>query len=297
MRRTSREPAEPDAGKLGDPLVAAERRHLPEHAVAVRPRLADEVLREPARLPERVLAGRRVELPRRLRVGDGCAVAERPDVRRVDDTEGLVDHDAAAVVERELQRRERRAAPHAGGPDERPRRDRASRPRAPPRARRTTRASSRRGSRSRVARARGACTPRACAGSPGGSAERRRRAPSAATSPQRRVRPANRVLSEVVQLRERLDAGVARADEDEAEVARRLVRVEARRGGLERAQEPVAQRDRVGDVLEPAPVLGEARGPGTCAARRRARRRAARTRSRTCRRASRRRPTSARGVA
>ena len=63
---------------------------------------------------------------------------------------------------------------------------------------------------------------------------------------------------EVVELRERLDAGVACADEHEAEIALGLVRVEARRGRLERAQEPVAERDRVRDVLEPMTVLGEA---------------------------------------
>ncbi len=67
-----------------------------------------------------------------------------------------------------------------------------------------------------------------------------------------------------MQLRERLDAGVACADEHEAEIALRLVGIEARRGRLERAQEPVAERDRVRDVLEPATVLGEA-GHGECA--------------------------------
>jgi hypothetical protein len=61
-----------------------------------------------------------------------------------------------------------------------------------------------------------------------------------------------------VELGQRLDARVARADEDEAEVACRLVRIEARRGRLERAQQPVAERDRVGDVLEALAVLGQA---------------------------------------
>ena len=206
-----------------------------------------------------MLARRRVELPRRLRVGHGCAVAERPDVRRALDAEGLVDDHPATVVERDVERRERRgSAAHR-----RPRRacvpGCAYRRRAPPRARRTT------GERRldmdldrRVARARGACTRRACAGSPGGSAERRRRAPSAARTP-RSVGYERRMasLGEVVQLGERLDARVARADEDEAEVALRLARVEPGRGRLERAEEPVAQRDRVGDVLEPEPVLGE----------------------------------------
>ncbi len=61
-----------------------------------------------------------------------------------------------------------------------------------------------------------------------------------------------------MQLGKRLDAGVARADEDEAEVAGGFARVKPRRGGLEAPQEPVPERDRVGDVLEPPPVLGEA---------------------------------------
>ena len=82
--------------------------------------------------------------------------------------------------------------------------------------------------------------------------------PALRRAAERRVRPADGVLGEVVQLGQRLDARVARADEDEAEVACGLVRIEARRGGLERAQEPVAERDRVGDVLEPLAVLGEA---------------------------------------
>ena len=50
------EAAEAQAQHVGDPLVAAERRHLAEHAVAVGLRLAFEVLRQPAGLAERVLA-------------------------------------------------------------------------------------------------------------------------------------------------------------------------------------------------------------------------------------------------
>ena len=76
--------------------------------------------------------------------------------------------------------------------------------------------------------------------------------------PERRVRAPHRVVREVVQLRQRLDARVSGADEDEAEVALGLLRVQPCRGRLERAQETVAEGDRVGDVLEAAPVLRQA---------------------------------------
>src|ERR671914_2795881 len=45
--------AEPHAEDVGDSPVAAERCHLAQHAVPVRLSLARQVLREPARLPER----------------------------------------------------------------------------------------------------------------------------------------------------------------------------------------------------------------------------------------------------
>ena len=54
---------------------------------------------------------------------------------------------------------------------------------------------------------------------------------------QGRVRAVDRLARQVVQLRERLDPGVARPDEHEAEVALPLERVEAGGGRLERAQE------------------------------------------------------------
>src|SRR5919108_1254433 len=53
------EAAQVDPEHVRDPLVAAERRDLAEHPVAVRTRLAAEVLGEAARLAERVLGGRR----------------------------------------------------------------------------------------------------------------------------------------------------------------------------------------------------------------------------------------------
>ena len=74
------EAGEAEAEHVGDALVAAERGHLAEHAVAVRLRLAGEVLGEAAGLAERVLRGRRVDLAGRGEVRDGGAVAERPDV-------------------------------------------------------------------------------------------------------------------------------------------------------------------------------------------------------------------------
>ena len=66
---------------------------------------------------------------------------------------------------------------------------------------------------------------------------------------------AKRGLRHVVQLRERLDARVAGADEDEPELGR-VVRVDRR--ALELEEDAVAQGDRVGEVLEAHPVLGEA---------------------------------------
>src|SRR5919205_627369 len=68
------EAAQAQAEHVRDPLVATERRHLAEHPVAVGARLAAQVLRQAARLPERVLAGRRVELAGRRLVGDARAV-------------------------------------------------------------------------------------------------------------------------------------------------------------------------------------------------------------------------------
>src|SRR6187549_1079310 len=61
-----------------NPLVATERRHLPQHPVGVRTRLAADVLGESARLPERVLASRRVDAARCRLVRHGRTVAERP---------------------------------------------------------------------------------------------------------------------------------------------------------------------------------------------------------------------------
>jgi hypothetical protein len=83
--------------------------------------------------------------------------------------------------------------------------------------------------------------------------------PALADVPQGRVRTADRLAREIVELCERLDARVPRADEHEAEVAFRLGAIQPHSGGLERPQEVVPKRDRVGDVLEAASVLGEPR--------------------------------------
>src|SRR4051794_34380035 len=91
------EAAQRDPEHVRDALVAAERRHLPEHAVAVRAHVACEVLREAAGLAQRVLARRRVRRPRRREVRDARAVAERPDVLAPLDPERLVDQHAPAL--------------------------------------------------------------------------------------------------------------------------------------------------------------------------------------------------------
>ena len=66
---------------------------------------------------------------------------------------------------------------------------------------------------------------------------------------------AERCLGHVVELGERLDAGVAGPDEHEAELGR-VVRVD--RCALELEQDPVAQGDRIGEILESEAVLHEA---------------------------------------
>ena len=65
---------------------------------------------------------------------------------------------------------------------------------------------------------------------------------------------AERRMCHVVQLGERLDARVSRADEDEAELGR-VVGMDRR--ALELQQDAVAERDRVSEVLEADPVLRE----------------------------------------
>jgi hypothetical protein len=66
--------------------------------------------------------------------------------------------------------------------------------------------------------------------------------------------PVERILSHVVELRECLDACIPGADEHESEL-RRVVRVN--RGAFELEEDAVAKSDRIGEVLEPDPVLLE----------------------------------------
>src|ERR671923_933399 len=118
------EAAQPHAEHVGDPLVAAKRRHLAEHAVAVRAGLAAaEVPGQAPRLAERVLAGRRGGLPGGGRVRNARAVAEGPDPLEPLHAQRAVDDDAAALVEREAKLGEVRVRTDAGRPDERARAD------------------------------------------------------------------------------------------------------------------------------------------------------------------------------
>jgi hypothetical protein len=61
---------------------------------------------------------------------------------------------------------------------------------------------------------------------------------------------AKRVADEVSELRERLDARIARSHEDEREVAPGHLRVDDRVRGLELAEDVVPEGDGVGEILE-----------------------------------------------
>ena len=71
------EAREAQAQHVGDALVAAERRDLAEGAVAVRLRLAAQVLGQSASLAQGVLRRGRIGLARCGEVRDSCAIAER----------------------------------------------------------------------------------------------------------------------------------------------------------------------------------------------------------------------------
>ena len=103
---------------------------------------------------------------------------------------------------------------------------------------------------------------------------------------------AERIADEVRELGERLDSCVARADEDEREVALGHLRIDDRVGSLELAQDVVSKADGVREVLEPE--RRARRGPGSeaCGRLRRERRRGARTRARLRPPRSRQRPAS-----
>ena len=223
---------EVDARKLGDPLEAAERRDLAEHPVPVRLPVAGQVLRESARLAQRVLARRRIDGARRLAVLDSRAVAERPHVLGSLDAERLVDDDPPALVERELELRQKRVRANAGRPDQRSRRN--ARAVGEQRLAAVVRLERRRDvdldSASREPSGGVLAEPSRDLGE-----DLRRRVdehPALRYVAQAGVR-AQRCLRHVVQLCERFDARVARADEDEAELGR-IVRdgsTHARAGG------------------------------------------------------------------
>jgi hypothetical protein len=81
--------------------------------------------------------------------------------------------------------------------------------------------------------------------------------PALARLAERRV-VAECIPDEVGEFGERLDARVAGADEDEGELVLAVRLVRRRRGGLQPAQDVVAEVDRVRERLEAAPVVGEA---------------------------------------
>ena len=77
------EAAEAKSHHVGDSLVPAECGHLAQHPVAVGAHVATKVLGQPAGLAKGVLAGGRVGVVGRRRVGHVRAVSERPDVLTV----------------------------------------------------------------------------------------------------------------------------------------------------------------------------------------------------------------------
>src|SRR6266849_8762620 len=85
------EATEAEIDHVRDPLVTAERRHLSQHPVAIRLRLAGEVPGQTPSLSERVLARGRIEPAGRRFVGYAGAVAERPYIGYPFDPEHGVD--------------------------------------------------------------------------------------------------------------------------------------------------------------------------------------------------------------
>ena len=197
--------------------------------------------------------------PGRARVRHRRAVAERPHVARPLDLERRADDDATPVVQRKVEQPEIGAWPHAGRPDERSRRHHRAvgehRVLLVERLERRLDVDLDSLPLEVVVRV----LPELARDL--GEDPRREldEHPALADVAERRVPATDGVTREVVELGERLDARVAGPDEDEAEVALRLGRVKPCGGGLERAEQAVAERNRVGDVLEAAPVLGEPR--------------------------------------
>ena len=229
----------------------AERPHL------TLPELGRDVAGHPAPLADRVLRGGwRGPLRPERRIGDSGAIADRPYVATALHAHRAVGSDAPPV-EREAEALDHRRRPDARGPHDRPRRH-------------------------------GLAAAEQCAALVH-ALEGRLRADLDPAAPQlcrcelRQLRrdlrhhpvlrldqqPAHpagaaariqldRVGGEVLQLRQALQPRVARADEHVAQPLRALAPVLERLGDLEGLQDPVTERDRIGQRLEAEAVLGEA---------------------------------------
>src|SRR3954451_1874701 len=252
------EAAEAEAEDVGDPLVPAERRDLAEHSVAIGLRLSAEVLREAAGLAERVLARRWIELAGRGFVRHPGTVAERPHVLTLLDTERRADLHASLLVHREPELAYDRGCANSRRPDERVRVDAL--------AVRERRGVFLHGIQSgpdpdvdspldELAR-RIVAEPRGYLGEDLGRSVHEH--PALLDFPEARV-VAERVADEVGELRQRLDARIARSHEDEREVAPGNLGIDDRIRRLELAKNVVPERDCVGEVLETQRVFGEAR--------------------------------------
>ena len=250
-------PAQAQAEDVGDPFVPPERGHLAEHAVTVRARRAGEVLDQAAGLAQGVLARRRVEALGCGRVRHASTIAERPDRIQALHPERGVDEHAPTLVQREPELGEQGVRLDARRPDDGF------------------------GLQARSVRQQGgmlldllerrrdadvhAAFPellRGVVAEPlGDLGEDLRRCvhenPALANPLQPWIEP-RRVAEEVGELREGLDARVAGADEDEAQMALRVLGRKSGVGELELAQDVVAQVDRIREALEPERVLGEA---------------------------------------
>ncbi len=229
--RPRHEPAgeapEVEARDLRDALEAAERRDLAEHAVAVRLR-ARRSGSSRAGAPGGARAG--TSAGRRLPASSRSS----PQRSRRAPTRRRTPRRAASRRRRRgrARRAGRRARAEAGSRGRPPSRrafapGSASRSRAPPRGRRTTRASSRRGSRRRALEPARRVLPEP-ARDLGEDLRRRVDEHPALWRLAERGVGAERGMRHVVQLGQRLDARVARADEHEAELGR-VVRDGSRR--------------------------------------------------------------------
>ena len=218
-----------------------------------------DVVSHEAALAQRVLSRRRCRAcALRRRVGHGGGVADRPDVLVALDPQRRLDLDPAARTERETELADERRRRHPGRPDEGPRRDSLAR-----RERRRVlldRFELRAGADLDPAAAQLGGREVGELGADLGhdAVERLDEDPARPVDPAARI-AVDHVRDHVLELGDPLDAGVARADEDERQVLAPPLRVVERLGDLEVEQHAVAQRDRLGEGLESDPVLGEAR--------------------------------------